>query len=253
MGADTVALLGVAGFAAGAINAIAGGGSLVSFPALVASGLPTLSANVTNTVAVWPGYLGGTVGYRRELSDQRERAVALGVTSIVGAAIGSVVLLVTGDELFDLVVPFLVAMSAALVACQPKAADLVQRRRAGSAPASGQLGWWTHLSVLFAAAYGAYFGGGLGVILLAVLGIFVHDSLQRLNALKSLLSLVINSLALAVFAVFGPVDWRSVAVIAPASLLGGYVGARLARRVPANLLRIVIVVFGLVVAVWLWI
>jgi uncharacterized membrane protein YfcA len=252
VGPDTIALLGAAGFAAGAINAIAGGGSLVSFPALVASGLPTLSANVTNTVAVWPGYLGGTVGYRRELTDQRERAVALGVTSVIGAAIGSVVLLVTDDELFDLVVPFLVVLSAALVACQPKAADLV-RRRAGSAPTSGQLGWWTHLSVFLAAAYGAYFGGGLGVILLAVLGIFVHDSLQRLNALKSLLSLVINSLALAVFALFGPVDWRSVAVIAPASLLGGYVGARLARRVPANLLRGLIVVLGFVVAVWLWI
>jgi len=149
-------------------------------------------------------------------------------------------------------VPFLVALSAALVACQPKAADLV-RRRARSAPASGQLGWWTHLSVLLAASYGAYFGGDLGVILLAVLGIFVHDSLHRLNALKSLLSLVINSFALAVFALFGPVDWRSVAVIAPASLLGGYVGARLARRVPANLLRGLIVVLGLVVAVWLWI
>jgi uncharacterized membrane protein YfcA len=252
VGADTIALLAAAGFAAGAINAIAGGGSLVSFPALVASGLPTLSANVTNTVAVWPGYAGGTAGYRRELTDQRERAVALGLTSVIGAAIGSVVLLVTDDELFDLVVPFLVAMSAALVACQPKAADLV-RRQAGPAPASSQLGWWTHLSVLLAAAYGAYFGGGLGVILLAVLGIFVHDSLQRLNALKSLLSLVINSLALAVFTLFGPVDWRSVAVIAPASLLGGYVGARLARRVPANLLRGLIVVFGLVVAVWLWI
>lgn len=251
MDGDVVAWLGAAGFAAGAINAIAGGGSLVSFPALVASGLPTLSANVTNTVAVWPGYVGGTVGYRRELADQRERAGALGATSVVGAAIGSFVLLVTDDDLFDLVVPFLVALSAVLVACQPRAADLV-RRRAGGGPASSRLGWWTHLSVLLAAAYGAYFGGGLGVILLAVLGVFVHDSLQRLNALKSLLSLVINSLALVVFALFGPVDWASVAVIAPASLLGGYVGARLARRIPARLLRGAIVVLGLVVAVWLW-
>lgn len=249
MDADTIALLGSAGFAAGAINAVAGGGSLVSFPALVASGLPTLSANVTNTVAVWPGYVGGTVGYRRELANQRQRSISLGITALVGAAIGSVVLLVTDDKVFDLVVPFLVAFSAVLVALQPRAAALV-RRRAGTAPS--QLGRSTHIAILLAAAYGAYFGGGLGVILLGVLGIFVHDTLQRLNALKSLLSLVINSLALVVFALFGPVDWGSVAIIAPASLLGGFVGARLARRIPAAVLRGVIVVFGLVVAVWLW-
>lgn len=249
MDADTIALLGSAGFAAGAINAVAGGGSLVSFPALVASGLPTLSANVTNTVAVWPGYVGGTVGYRRELANQRQRSISLGITALVGAAIGSVVLLVTDDKVFDLVVPFLVAFSAVLVALQPRAAASV-RRRAGTAPS--RLGRSTHVTILLAAAYGAYFGGGLGVILLGVLGIFVHDTLQRLNALKSLLSLVINSLALVVFALFGPVDWGSVAIIAPASLLGGFVGARLARRIPASALRGVIVVFGLVVAVWLW-
>lgn len=245
-------LLGGAGFAAGAINAIAGGGSLVSFPALVASGLPTLSANVTNSIAVWPGYVGGTLGYRRELASQRARAIELGATALVGALIGSVVLLVTNDEAFDTVVPILVALSAVLVAFQPRAAGLV-RRRVGSGASGTRTRGWTHVSVLLAAAYGAYFGGGLGVILLAVLGIFVPDSLQRLNAMKSLLSLTISSLALVVFALFGPVDWRSVAVIAPASLLGGIAGASGARRVPANVLRWLIVVLGFVVAVWLWV
>lgn len=248
---DTGVLLAGAGFVAGAINAIAGGGSLVTFPALVASGLPTLDANVTNTVAVWPGYVGGTVGYRRELTAQQGRARALGVTSLVGAGTGSLALLAADDGVFDVVVPFLVALSAVLVVLQPRAAALV-RRRAASRPVVRAVGWETHVAVLLASIYGAYFGGGLGVLLLATLGIFVHDTLQRLNALKSLLSLVINTLALVLFSLFGPVDWRSVVVIAPACLIGGYVGARAARRIPAEVLRIGIFVLGMVVAIWLW-
>lgn len=246
-GAD-VALLAVAGFLAGAVNAVAGGGSLISFPALVASGLPTLDANVTNTTAVWPGYLGGAAAYRSELSGQGDRLRQLAITSAVGGAAGSAILLLAPDAVFDAVVPFLVLLGSVLLLLQKRIAVFVQARRdAGRAGHGVQM----HTAVFLAAVYGAYFGGGLGVILLAVLGIFIADHLQRLNGLKSAMSLLINTIALVAFALFGPVDWLSVAVVAPASLAGGYFGARMARRLSADALRMTVVVFGVVVAVWL--
>ena len=245
--ADAV-LIAVAGFLAGGVNAVAGGGSLISFPALVASGLPTLDANVTNTTAVWPGYLGSAVAYRSELADQRPRLRRLGVTAVLGGAAGSVLLLAAPDAVFDAVVPFLVLFGSLLLLAQPRIGAYVLARAATARRDAVQL----HAAVFVAAVYGAYFGGGLGVILLAVLGIFVADHLQRLNALKSAMSLIINTIALAAFALFGPVHWLSVAIVAPASLAGGYVGGRAARRLSPDALRVTVVVFGIVVAVWLF-
>lgn len=245
------ALIAVAGLLAGAVNAVAGGGSLISFPALVAIGLPTLDANVTNTTAVWPGYLGSATAYRRELADQGHRLRALGLTAAAGGIAGSAILLVAPDAVFDAVVPFLVLTGSVLLALQPRIAAGVwarARAREGAAEHPVQL----HAALFLAAGYGAYFGGGLGVILLAVLGIYVADHLQRLNGLKSALSLLINTIALVAFALFGPVDWLAAAIVAPASLLGGYAGARLARRLSPDALRSTVVVFGVVVAVWLF-
>lgn len=248
-GADAL-LIGVAGFLAGAVNAVAGGGSLISFPALVASGLPTLDANVTNTTAVWPGYLGSATAYREELRGQRARLRGLALTSIVGAGAGAVILLAAPGAVFDAIVPFLVLFGSLLLAIQPRIAAYVRERTNGSAQRDAlQL----HGAVFLAAVYGAYFGGGLGVILLAVLGIFVADHLQHLNALKSAMSLLINTVALGAFALFGPVHWASVAVVAPASLLGGYAGARVARRLSPDVLRTTVVVLGIAVAVWLFV
>jgi uncharacterized membrane protein YfcA len=241
-------LIAVAGFLAGGVNAVAGGGSLISFPALVAAGLPTLDANVTNTTAVWPGYLGSAAAYRRELRTQGDRLRGLAITSVLGAAAGSAILLVAPGAVFDAIVPFLVLAGSVLLALQPRIARYVMARtEEGAGGQTAQL----HIAIFLAAVYGAYFGGGLGVILLAVLGIFVADHLQRLNGLKAALSLLINTVALAAFALFGPVDWVAVAVVAPASLLGGYVGGRLARRLSPDALRNTIVVFGVVVAIWL--
>ncbi len=241
-------LIAVAGFLAGGVNAVAGGGSLISFPALVAAGLPTLDANVTNTTAVWPGYLGSAAAYRSELRDQGPRLRALAATAVVGAAVGSALLLVASDDVFDAIVPVLVLAGSVLLALQPRIArSILTRTEAGGSGHTAQL----HASIFLAAVYGAYFGGGLGVILLAVLGIFVADHLQRLNGLKAALSLLINTIALVAFALFGPVHWASVAIVAPASLLGGYVGGRLARRLSPDALRSTIVVFGVVVAIWL--
>lgn len=243
------ALIAAAGFVAGAINAVAGGGSLVSFPALVASGLPPLSANVTNTVAVWPGYLGSTYAYRAELADQGGRMIGLAGTAVVGAAAGAVVLLVAPAEVFDAIVPALILAGSLLLLAQPRVAVFVrarnERRTTGSSEAA------LHTSLFLAGAYGAYFGGGLGVILLAVLGIFLTDHLQRINALKTALSALINTVALVAFALFGPVHWASVAVVAPAALAGGYVGGRLARILSPATLRLTVVVFGIAVAAWL--
>jgi uncharacterized membrane protein YfcA len=247
-GADA-ALIAVAGFLAGGVNAVAGGGSLISFPALVASGLPTLDANVTNTTAVWPGYLGGAAAYRVELEGQGPRLRRLGLTAAFGAVVGSVLLLAAPDAVFDAVVPFLVLVGSLLLLAQPRIAAHVVGRGATARRDAFQL----HVAVFLAAVYGAYFGGGLGVILLAVLGIFVADHLQRLNALKAATSLLINTVALVAFALFGPVHWLSVAIVAPASLLGGYAGGRIARRLPPDVLRYTIAGFGIAVAVWLFV
>ncbi len=246
-GADAL-LIAVAGFLAGGVNAVAGGGSLISFPALVAAGLPTLDANVTNTTAVWPGYLGSAAAYRAELAGQRPRLRKLAVTAVAGGAAGSAILLAAPDAVFDTIVPFLVLFGSLLLLAQPRIATYVVARSGSSRRDTVQL----HVAVFLAAVYGAYFGGGLGVILLAALGIFVADHLQRLNALKSVLSLIINTVALVAFALFGPVDWLSVAIVAPASLAGGYAGGRMARRLSPDTLRNTVVVFGIVVSIWLF-
>lgn len=246
MNALDVLLLLPVGLAAGSINALAGGGSLVSFPALLALGLPPLTANVTNSVAMWPGYVGATWGYRRELSRQGRRLLALTPAAVVGAAAGCLLLLASPAEAFARVAPFLVIFGSLLLAVQGRVTARVRRWCGGSSGVHSPL---LHLTILLCAVYGAYFGGGLGVVLLAFLGLFVADDLQRLNGLKVALSLLINAVALVVYVLFGPVDWPTVAVLAPAALVGGLLGARLARRLDPTRLRAVVVAFGLVVGV----
>lgn len=246
MSAVEVLVLVGAGLVAGGVNAVAGGGSLISFPALLALGLPPLTANVTNSVAVWPGYVGTSWGYRRELRAQLRRVAALTPAAVTGAAVGCALLLRTGEEVFESVVPYLVLLGSLLLAVQGRVTERVRRWPGGGSGARSPL---LHVGLGLAAVYGAYFGGGLGVILLACLGLFLADELQRLNALKSVLSLIVNLVALVAFAAFGPVDWAVVAVLAPAALAGGYLGAHVARRLSATVLRRVVVVFGVVVGI----
>ena len=252
--AAQIVLLAGAALAAGAVNAVAGGGSLLSFPALLAVGYPALTANVTNTVALTPGYFGGTLGYRRELQGQRTRVVALGVISAVGAVLGAYLLLISSAELFERVVPFLIFLACGLLAAQPRLARLVRERRGDrdDQPATGRPGGDHHTLPLFsaqflAAAYGAYFGAGVGIMMLAILGIFVADRLQRLNALKGLLSLLVNLIAAVSFVLFAEVSWVAVAVMAAASLLGGQLGVVLARRLNDQALRWLVIAFGVAV------
>ena len=233
-----------AGLVAGGINAIAGGGSLLLFPALVVAGYGTLAANVTNSVALWPGYVGGVAGFRTELAGQRRRLVGLSLVAAVGAVAGCVLLLSTPEGAFDVVVPFLVLLASLLLAVQPRVTKLVG---GGTRPRV------LYPAVGLAAVYGGYFGGALGVILLGTLALTVQDSLRRLNAVKAVLSLVVSTVTVVAFGIFGPVDWVAVAVIAPAALVGGFLGAKLARRLDDELLRRAVVVFGIVVAVLLYV
>jgi uncharacterized protein len=233
------ALLAGAALAAGAVNAVAGGGSLISFPALLAAGYGSVPANVTNNVAVLPGYLGGSVGYRRELAGQRERVRTLGLTSAAGGGAGAALLLALPPGVFRAVVPWLILGACALLAAQPALGRLARHARHPGA---------LHGMTFVAAVYGGYFGAGLGIALLAILGLALEDELQRLNALKGLLSLLISLTAGVGFALFGPVAWGAAGLMALGSLLGGRLGVAVARRLSPTLLRTLVVLFGVAVA-----
>jgi len=243
--------LAVAGLLAAAVNSIAGGGSLLSFSALLAVGLPPLSANVTSKVGLLPGYLGGTIGYRRELSGQGARAVSLTVTALLGAAVGCLLLLLTPAGLFAKMVPFLVLGACLLLAVQPRVSAWLGK---GDSPGEArQRPVGMHVGVFLSAIYGAYFGAALGVLLLGILGIVLREHIQRLNALKGYLSMVISLLAMAVFALFGPVSWEAAGVLAVSSFAGGHLGASLARRLSARMLRTAVLAVGVGVAVMLFV
>lgn len=244
-------LLLVAAFAAGAINAVAGGGSLVSFPALLAAGYPAKPANVTNSVALWPGYLGGTLGYRREAAAQRRRVVALLLPSALGAVAGSVILLETPESAFETLVPYLILFACVLLGAQGRVSEFAVRHRI-TARSEDHIPPALVLGVFLLAVYGAYFGAGLGILTLAALGILLPDDLQRSNALKGILSMVINAVAVAWFAAFGPVRWLPALVMATAALCGGYLGAGLARRLGAKWLRRAVIAYGMIVVAAMW-
>jgi uncharacterized membrane protein YfcA len=239
---EAIALV-AAGAGAGAVNAVAGGGSLVSFPALLAVGYAPVAANVTNQVGLVPGYLGGSHGYRAELAGQRGRARSLGVAVGLGAAAGSALLLLAPAGSFRAIVPYLVLLACALLALQPALMRAAGRHRA---PHPGTA---LHLGTFAAGVYGGYFGGALGIVLLALLGALLEDGLQRLNALKGMLSLLAGLVGAVVFAVFGPVAWGAAALVAGGSLIGGRAGASLARRLHPSALRWGIVTYGVAAAV----
>ncbi|MDQ3762080.1 MAG: sulfite exporter TauE/SafE family protein [Actinomycetota bacterium] len=243
-----LALLVVAGVLSGTVNALAGGGSLLLFPALLAAGFSPLPANVTNSVAQCPGYVGLALGCRRELRGQRARVLSTAGVAVAGSLVGSLLLLVLPAKVFDAVVPALVALASVLLGVQPWLARWIGEpqpdipdRRAFLLPV-----------VFLAAIYGGYFGGALGVLLIALLALAAHDDLRRLNAVKGVLSLIISVVSVLVFAIGAPVDWLAVALLAPATLVGGFLGAKLAGRLPAQALRIAVVIVGLAVSIYLF-
>ena len=236
-------LVGGAALVAGAVNAIAGGGSLISFPALVAAGLPPVVASVTNTVAMCPGYLGATLSQRADLVGQGRRAALVLPVGALGGVAGALLLLHTGDAAFAAVVPWLILAASLLLAIQPRLRAWLAGRSA--APRTAAL---ATIPVGLAAVYGGYFGAGMGVMVLAALAIVLDDSLTRLNALKQTVSLAVNVAAAIVFVCSGRVDWPLAAVMLACSLAGGWIGGRVAARISPTVLRWVVVTVGIGVA-----
>ncbi|BCY06397.1 sulfite exporter TauE/SafE family protein [Actinoplanes sp. L3-i22] len=236
-----VLLLVVAGVAAGGVNAIAGGGSLITFPSLIATGLPSVDANVTNSVSVFPGYVSSVAGSRADLAGQGGRVRAVLPVAVLGSVAGCALLLATPGRVFEVIVPFLVLGAAATLAFQERLRGLVGHPRAMSPRRAAVT---LQVVVLIGAVYGGYFGAALGVMYVAALALILDEPLKRINALKNVLSATVGLMTVLVFAFFANVHWAAVGVLAPATVVGGYAGARLARRLPARVLRYVIVSFG---------
>jgi uncharacterized membrane protein YfcA len=241
-----------AGFAAGSINAVVGSGTLVTFPVLLAVGLPPVTATVSNSLGLVPGNLTGAFGYRRELAGQGWLVRRLLPASMLGALTGAFLLLHLPAEAFESVVPVLVGLAVVLVAVQPLLQRALARRRRAEEDPPRRVGRG-RLAALFAGAYatgsyGGYFAASQGVLQIGIFGLLLHESLQRLNALKNVLTLAVNAVAAGAYVVVATdrVDWTAAALVAGGSLLGGYTGARFGRRLPAPVLRTAIVLLGCV-------
>ena len=233
-----------AGLAAGTINTIVGSGSLITFPTLLAVGYEPVVANVSNTIGLVTGSVSGVIGYRRELEGQSGRVRVLAVAAVAGGLTGGVLLLVLPGSVFDTVVPVLILVACALVALQPRLA-----RRAEDRTRRPNGGPWLVGSIFATGIYGGYFGAAQGVLFIALLGIFLDDALQRLNGLKNVLAAFVNGVAALLFIVAADVAWEAAGLLAAGAVVGGQVGARVGRRIPAPWLRAVIVVVGTAVAV----
>ncbi len=241
---EALAIVG-AGLAAGTINTIVGSGSLITFPTLLAFGFPPVLANVSNSVGLVPGSLSGSIAYRSELQGQRPRLIVLGVAAVAGGTTGAVLLLALPGSVFRHVVPVLILVACVLVALQPRLSARLALRP--DRPVHG--GPMLFVTVYLTGVYGGYFGAAQGVILLSLLGIFLSDHLQRLNATKNVLALVVNAVAGIIFIAFSHIAWEAAGLLAVGSIVGGQIGGTVGRRLPAPLLRIVIIVVGVIAAI----
>ncbi|MHB8587548.1 MAG: sulfite exporter TauE/SafE family protein [Candidatus Dormibacteraceae bacterium] len=239
-----VVLILAAGLVAGIVNAVVGTGTLLTFPTLLAVGYSPVVANMSNTVGLILGNVSGVVGYRRELGGQRARGIELSIPIAIGAVSGAILLLALPEGVFRRIAPWLVLFAVALVIAQPRLSALLASHRdhAGSR-------WALRAGLLLGGVYGGYFGAGLGVLLISLLSVFLDDDLQRLNGMRNVLSAVTNAMAAIVFITVGHVAWVAVGLLAVSSIAGGQIGALAGRRLPANVLRAVIVVGGLAAVV----
>jgi uncharacterized membrane protein YfcA len=242
---EALAIFG-AGGAAGAINVVVGSGTLITFPVLLAFGYPPVVANVSNTLGLVPGSASGVVGYRRELEGQARRVRTLASASLAGAATGAALLLTLPASAFKAIVPVFIGLALVLILVQPRLAEWLRARRAHTGERIGAV---TLGAVFATGVYGGYFGAAQGILLLAILGLAVEDSLQRNNATKNVLAGGSNLLAGVIFAIVAPVSWPVVGLIAAGSLTGGALGARYGRRLPATPLRVLIVAVGAIAIV----
>ncbi|HTP06273.1 MAG TPA: sulfite exporter TauE/SafE family protein [Nitrospirota bacterium] len=241
-------MIGLAAVAGGLVNALAGGGTLITFPMLTAVGVPPVVANITNTVALCPGYLGATFAQMKDLRDQKRTLLLLLPTGLVGGIAGGLLLLHTSDKTFQKLIPYLILLAVLLLAFQDRLRTLVVDRMSNQEgkhlnPA------WAILPVIPAAIYGGYFGAGVSVMVLAVIGLVLEESFTRLNALKQAISFSINIAAAVFFLFSGQVLWLAALVMAVCALAGGALGGRLAGRIKPIILRRIVIAIGLIVAV----
>jgi hypothetical protein len=241
-------LIGLGAFAAGLVNALAGGGTLISFPILTALGIPPVAANITNTVALCPGYLGASLAQRDLLADQKHRLWWYLPAALLGGLAGALLLLVSGDRLFSAAIPWLILLATVLMAVGEPLNKWLARFQLNDTATGRDAN--VSIPVALASVYGGYFGAGLSVIILAVLGTALRDSLTRLNALKQAIAFATNIAAAVVFIFTGYVVWLVAAVMAVSALLGGAVGGKLAGRLNPDILRWVVVAIGLVVSIY---
>ncbi|GBQ01398.1 hypothetical protein SSP531S_28320 [Streptomyces spongiicola] len=236
----------VAGTAAGTINTIVGSGTLITFPVLLATGLPPVTATVSNALGLIPGSISGAIGYRAELAGQRRRILRLGLAALAGGLAGAMLLTLLPPTAFETIVPVLVTLALVLVVLQPRISAAVQRRRErrGTGAPHSDGGPLLLTALLAASVYGGYFTAAQGIIYLSLMGILIDDSLQRINATKNVLAAIVNSVAALFFLFVAHFDWTAVLLIAVGSAIGGQVGARIGRRLPPVALRTFIVIVG---------
>jgi len=249
-----ILLIGAGGFAAGAVNAIAGGGTFFSFPAMLAVGLPPVVANASNSVALWPGSLSGAWAYRQELARYKRYLLPMGMASFIGGAAGGLLLLAAGDARFSALIPWLLAFATALFAFSPQLSIALKRIRPAQPEKTGTdhgagspIGWFVQLLV---SVYGVFFGAGMGILMMASLAIGGHEDVQHINALKNLLSAVIYSVTVMTFIVAGAVSWPHTLVMVLTASLGGYWGARVARKIQGPWLRRMVIAVGSALTVY---
>lgn len=246
MGSAEILAILAAAVGAGAINAVVGSGSLITFPTLIAFGIPPVIANVSNNIGLVPGNISSVYGYRAELSGQRARLARLGMASLTGGLAGSIALLALPASVFELVVPALILLACVLVLVQPRLSAWVARRGTERGEHGGPL---LAGGVFLAGAYGGYFGAAQGVLVIGLLGVFLTESLQRINGGKNVLVTIVNGTAAVVFILVAHVDWLVVLLIAAGSTAGGLFGAKVGRRLPPLALRIIVVLVGLIATV----
>ena len=235
------ALLVLAGLGAGLFNGAAGSGTLISFPVLLALGYPAIVANVTSTLGIWPGYLGSVAGWRGEIVQPRDHFRSLAPLTVLGAAIGAILLLTTPSSAFTGLAPWLVLFASLLFALGPTLARWLGGEESALQTRPIALG----IGMFLAAVYGGYFGAAMGVIMLAVLGLTLPGTLARASGIRAVLSVLANGVAAIVFIIHGHLQWEAVGMLAIGSLVGGYVGAALARKLPTSILRAIVVAVGL--------
>ncbi len=246
MSAWQILLVAAAGFMAGAMNSMAGGGTFFSFPAMLAAGVPPVAANASNSVALWPASLSGAWAYRRELARYKRYLIPMGITSLIGGIGGGLLLLSTRDATFSLLIPWLLLFATVLFACSGQLSRWLRGQETGK-PGAGPLALAGHFLV---SIYGGFFGAGMGILMIASLAMAGHDDVHEINAIKNLLSAVIYSVTITTFVIAGAVSWPFTLVMMATATIGGYAGAAAARKIPALWMRRFIITVGAVLTVF---